>query len=214
MSLKWSNDCLAPPNWVPSFYRHSSLAYWRNIALPIRMFAGLLPTVLEHLSVLLFIAAELYTLSDKRVFTKTTLSSAETSLCRMEVGEGGKKKAPREWWEEEERKPFPSFHCLPRDCYFFYFCYNFYCGTQREPLRSRRAKTKHTKVLWLVNMLWWIVLFTATLSVEMFILFTYTNTTHKYLNRFYFRCMMDRQISQISQKTILCLKFMRCVQIR
>ena len=57
---------------------------------------------------------------------------------------------------------------------------------------AQTAQTKHTKVLWLA-MLWWIVLFTAIESVELFILFTDTNATHKYLNRFF--SLAERQIS-------------------
>ena len=44
------------------------------------MLAGLLTTVLENLSVMLIIVTELYTLSDKRVFTKTILSPLRRGL--------------------------------------------------------------------------------------------------------------------------------------
>lgn len=37
MRLKWSKECPTPPNWVPSFYRHSSFAYSRNIVQFIRL---------------------------------------------------------------------------------------------------------------------------------------------------------------------------------
>lgn len=64
---------------------------------------------------------------------------------------------------------------------------------------AQTAQTKHTKVLWLA-MLWWIVLFTATESIELFILFTYTNATQKYLNRFF--SLAERQISQSKNSSL------------
>lgn len=80
---------------------------------------------------------------------------------------------------------------------------------------AQTAQTKHTKVLWLA-MLWWIVLFTATESVELFILFTYTNATHKYLNRFF--SLVERQIFQSKNSSLfqiheMCLNKLIIIKI-
>jgi len=80
---------------------------------------------------------------------------------------------------------------------------------------AQTAQTKHTKVLWLI-MLRWIVLFTATESVELFILFTYTNATQKYLNTFF--SLVERQISQSKNSSLfqiheMCLNKLIIIKI-
>ena len=82
-------------------------------------------------------------------------------------------------WEEKREKAFFFFLLSPMWLLFFYFCY-FYWGDPAGASVAQTAQTKHTKVLWLA-VLWWIVLFTATESVELFT-HSYTNATQKYLN--------------------------------
>ena len=106
-------------------------------------------------------------------------------------------------WEEEREKTFFFFLSSPTWLLFFYFCY-FYWGT--VPSGS----------LCDTDSLWWTVLFTATESVELFILFTYTNATHKYLNRFF--SLAERQISQSKNSALfqiheMCLNKLIIIKI-
>ena len=158
--------------------------------------------MLENLSVILIIVTELYTLSDKRVFTKTILSlSVEASLCRREAGEREKWKHGGHHGKRKERKPFSSSYRPPRDCYSFTSV--IFIGVPSGSLCD-------------TDSLWWTVLFTTTESVELFILFTYTNATHKYLNRFF--SLAERQISQSKNSALfqiheMCLNKLIIIKI-
>ena len=143
MRLKWSKECPTPPNWVPSFYRHSSFAYWRNIVQFMRLYWKYFNRFVDN-SVRKSVSDVDHMLQNyvpcliKEFSQKPfSLPSVEASLCRREAGEREKWKRGGHDGKRKERKPFSSSYRPPCDCYSFTSVI-FIGGTQQEPLWHRQ----------------------------------------------------------------------------
>lgn len=146
MRLKWSKEYPTPPNWVPSFYRHSLFAYWRNIVQFIRIlywkyFSRFVDNNVRKSVSDVDHCYRIYIPCLIKEFSLKPLSlpSIGASLCLREAGEREKWKRGAHDGKRKERKPFSSTYRSHMWLLFFYFCY-FYWGTQREPLWHRQHK--------------------------------------------------------------------------